>query len=117
MVAINKWRTQKVEKINMKNSVLIGAAILITLLSGNFTFGAEKKRKPTVGFFLVDGFLGLFDKGDYIAHAEDAGGHSVGVEGFEVVHLLTDTCETDRHAGDVLHGEGCSAARVSVELC
>jgi len=26
MVAINKWRTQKVEKINMKNSVLINKA-------------------------------------------------------------------------------------------
>jgi len=64
MVAINKWRTQKVEKINMKNSVLIVAAILITLLSGNFTFGAEKNRKPNIVFFLVDD-LGWADVGCY----------------------------------------------------
>ena len=48
----------------MKNSALIVASILITLLSGNFTFGAEKKRKPNVVFFLVDD-LGQRDIGCY----------------------------------------------------
>ena len=64
MVAINKWRTQKLDKINMKYSALIVASILITLLPGNFTFGAEKKRKPNVVFFLVDD-LGQRDVGCY----------------------------------------------------
>ncbi len=64
MVAFNKWRTQKVDKINMKYSALIVAFILITLLPGNFTFGAEKKRKPNVVFFLVDD-LGQRDVGCY----------------------------------------------------
>ena len=48
----------------MKKSVLIVAAILITLLSGNFTFGAEKNRKPNIVFFLVDD-LGQRDIGCY----------------------------------------------------
>ena len=48
----------------MKNSVLIVAAILITLLSGNFIFGAEKNRKPNIVFFLVDD-LGWADVGCY----------------------------------------------------
>jgi len=48
----------------MKKSVLIVAAILITLLSGNFTFGAEKNRKPNIVFFLVDD-LGWADVGCY----------------------------------------------------
>jgi len=48
----------------MKYSALIVASILITLLPGNFTFGAEKKRKPNVVFFLVDD-LGQRDVGCY----------------------------------------------------
>ena len=48
----------------MKYSALIVASILITLLPGNFTFGAEKNRKPNVVFFLVDD-LGQRDVGCY----------------------------------------------------
>ena len=48
----------------MKNSALIVVSILITLLPGNFTFGAEKNRKPNIVFFLVDD-LGQRDIGCY----------------------------------------------------
>ncbi|MBC8326270.1 MAG: sulfatase [Verrucomicrobia subdivision 3 bacterium] len=48
----------------MKKSVLFVVFILITLPLGNFTFGAEKKRKPNIVFFLVDD-LGWADVGCY----------------------------------------------------
>ena len=64
MVAINKWRTQKIEKINMKKSTLLVASILLTFLLGNIALGAQKNRKPNVVFFLVDD-LGWSDVGCY----------------------------------------------------
>ena len=54
MVAINKWRTQKIEKINMKKSTLLVASILLTFLLGNIALGAQKIRKPNIITFYID---------------------------------------------------------------
>ena len=64
----------------------------------------------------LDRLLGLLDQGQHVAHAEDPGGHPVGVEDLELVELLPDRGELDRLAGDRLHRERGAAARVAVEL-
>jgi hypothetical protein len=63
---------------------------------------------------LVGGLLGLLDEGDDVAHAEDAPGDAVGVEGLERVGALADADELDRLAGDGAHREGRTAAAVAV---
>ena len=67
-------------------------------------------------FVLVEFLLGFFDEREQVALAEDAAGHAVGVEFFERVEVLAGADELDRHAGDVLDGEGRAAAGVAVEL-
>ena len=67
-------------------------------------------------FFLVEFLLGFFDEREQVALAEDAAGHAVGVELFERVEVLAGADELDRHAGDLLDGEGRAAAGVAVEL-
>ena len=65
---------------------------------------------------LVKGLLGLFDKGEHIAHAEDTACHPVGMEGLDLVELFARAGELNRLSGDRSDGEGGSASRVAVEL-
>ena len=66
------------------------------------------------GLFGLDGFLRLFDEGDDVTHAKDAARDAFGFKGFERVHLFAKADEFDRLAGDRAHGQGCTAATVTV---
>jgi hypothetical protein len=58
--------------------------------------------------------LRLFDQRHDVAHAEDAAGDAVGLEGFERVHLFAQADEADGLAGDRAHRQGRAAAPVAV---
>ena len=81
---------------------------------GDFAFA--ERLLLLLHLVLVELLVRFFDQRDDVAHAEDAAGHAVGVEFLEVVELLADADELDRHAGDVLDGERRAAAGVAVEL-
>ena len=59
---------------------------------------------------------GLFDEGENIAHAEDAGGHPVGIERLQVLYLFADARKLDGLAGHSLYRKGGAAAAVAVQL-
>ena len=65
---------------------------------------------------LVEGLAGLVDEGQHVAHAQDAAGHAVGVEGLDVGELLADAAELDGLARHRAHGQGRAAAGVAVQL-
>jgi len=65
---------------------------------------------------LVDFLRDLLDHGDNVTHAEDAVGHAVGVEFGEVFHFLAFSNILDGLAGDGTHGEGGTAAGITIEL-
>ncbi len=58
----------------------------------------------------------LFDEREHVAHAEDARGHAVGVEGLDLVELFAGADELDGLAGHRLDGERRAASGVAVEL-
>ena len=64
---------------------------------------------------LESGF-GFLDERLHVAHSEDAAGHAVGVEQFEVGELLSRGSERDGSTHDFLHRERCAASGVAVEL-
>ncbi|MFM1943079.1 MAG: hypothetical protein RI897_2061 [Verrucomicrobiota bacterium] len=64
----------------------------------------------------IDRLGRLFHQADDVAHAEDARGHSLGVEGFEVLELFTGADEFDGFAGDRFQAEGGAAPGVTVEF-
>ncbi|MNM78701.1 hypothetical protein D3C81_906120 [compost metagenome] len=64
----------------------------------------------------VDALARLFHQGQDVAHAEDAIGHAGRVERFQAVEFFRNTGKLDRFARDVAHGQGRTAARVTVEL-
>ena len=66
--------------------------------------------------FGIDDRRGALDEGDDVAHAQDAPGHSLGVELVEGIELLAHAHELDRLARDVLDRERGATARVAVEL-
>ena len=68
------------------------------------------------GLLLIILLLGLFNKGEHIAHAENTGGHTVGVEQLDHVQLFTGTHKLDGLAGGGLNGECRTAAGITVEL-
>ena len=65
---------------------------------------------------MVDDLLGLLDEGDDVAHAQDALGHAVRVEGVEVRGLLARAHIADRDARDGLHRQRGTAAGIAVQL-
>ena len=68
------------------------------------------------GLALVDGTLGFLDQRQHVAHAEDARGHTIRMEGLEGIDLLADTHELDRTTGDVTHRQGGTATGITVGL-
>ena len=68
------------------------------------------------GLLLVERFLRLFDQREHVAHAEDAAGHAVGMEGLDIAQLFARADELDRLAGDRLDRERRAAAGVAVHL-
>lgn len=68
------------------------------------------------GLFFIDLFGGFFDEGDDVAHAEDALGHAVGVEDFELLDFFPNAEEFDGAAGDLTHGEEGAAAGVAIQF-
>ena len=57
---------------------------------------------------------GLFDQRHDVAHAEDAAGDTIGLEGLQRVHLFAKADKADRLAGDGAHRKRSAAASVAV---
>ena len=68
------------------------------------------------GLLLVKALLRLLDEAEHVAHAEDARGHAVRVEGLDVGEFFADAGELDGLARDRAHGDGRAAAGVAVEF-
>ena len=68
------------------------------------------------GGFFINAFLNIFNQGQYVAHAEDTAGKTVGVERFEAVDFLADTDKFNRFAGYMAYGQCRTAARITVHL-
>ena len=68
------------------------------------------------GLLLVVLLLGLFDEGEHVAHAQNAGGHAVRVEQLDHVQLFAGAHELDGLAGGGPDGQGRAASGVAVQL-
>src|SRR5690625_1270868 len=68
------------------------------------------------GLLLIEGFLGLLDEGEHITHVQDAGGHPVRVETFEVGEFLPGGGEQHRLTGHRADGQRRTAAGIAVEF-
>ncbi len=68
------------------------------------------------GLLLVDGFFGLLDEAEDVAHAEDPVGRAVGIERFQRVELLAHAHEFKGLTGDVADRNCAAAAGVAVHL-
>jgi|HubBroStandDraft_6_1064221.scaffolds.fasta_scaffold21839_2 hypothetical protein len=95
---------------------LLDLAQLIAEIFEREAFVAHRLGSEGLGLFLVEGGIGLFDKREDVAHAEDASDDAVGVEGLEGFVFFADTDELDGLAGDVTDGECGAAAGVAVHL-
>ena len=71
-------------------------------------------RRELFGVFLLDRRRRLFDDGDDVAHAEDATGHALGMEGLNRVELFARRGKLDRLAGNGPHRQRRTAARIAV---
>ena len=68
------------------------------------------------GLFLIEVFLGLFDQGHHVPHPQDPGGHPVGVEDVQVVHLFPFTDKLNWLTGDGPDGHGGPTTGVPIQL-
>ena len=68
------------------------------------------------GFFGVQILLRFLNKGEHVAHTQDAAGHTVGVEYLHRVQLFAGAGEFDGLAGDGPDGESRAAPGVAVQL-
>ena len=64
----------------------------------------------------VHGFLGFFHQGQHVAHAQNAGGHPIGIEGLQGFDLLAGSDEFDRLARNLPNREGGPTPRVAVHF-
>jgi hypothetical protein len=94
--------------------VLHLAELIEEVIEGEFAFAHLFFH--ALGVVHADGFGGALDEAHDVAHAEDARGHALGVEGFEVVEFFAGADELDGLAGDGFETEGGTAASVAVEL-
>ena len=69
-----------------------------------------------LGLLDVHNLLRLLDEGEHVAHAEDAGGEPVRVEGLQRVGFLAHAHELHGNAGDGADGERRATACVAVHL-
>ena len=70
--------------------------------------------RELLGILDLDRLRGALDQADDVAHAEDAAGDAVRVEGLELVDRLADAGELDRLAGDRAHRQRRAAAGIAV---
>ena len=98
-------RAHLADRLHLRQEVLEGEVLAAAELAGHL-----------LGLVLVEGLLGLLDEGEHVAHAEDARGHPVGVEGVEVVELLAVGREHHLPAGDLRDRQRRATAGVAVEL-
>ena len=68
------------------------------------------------GFGFVVLFLCAFDERDDVAHAEDAVGHTVGVEDVECIHFFAYADELDGFFDGIAYGEGGTATGIAIEF-
>ncbi len=73
-------------------------------------------RSRLGGLGLVELALGGLDQAHHVAHAENALGHTIGMEALELVELLAGGGEHDRLARYRLHRQGSATAGIAVEL-
>ena len=69
-----------------------------------------------LGLLFIIVLLGLFNKGQHIAHAEDPAGHPIRMERLNHIQLFAGAYKFDRLAGGGLDGKGCAASCVAVQL-
>ena len=69
-----------------------------------------------LGLLFIVLLLGLFDEGEHVAHAQNAPGHAVGVEGFDHVQLFAGAHELDGLARHRPDRQRRAAAGVAVQL-
>ena len=98
-------RAHLAHRLHLGQEVLEGEVLAAAELAGHL-----------LGLALVERLLGLLDEGEHVAHAEDARGHPVGVEGVEVVDLLAVRREHHLPAGHLRDRQGRATAGVAVEL-
>ena len=67
------------------------------------TFAGLELFGERQGLFFIDALSGFFDQRQDVAHAKNARGHALGVEGFQAGELFADASKLDRLAGDVAH--------------
>ena len=67
------------------------------------------------GFLLLDILRCLFDKGDDIAHIQNAASHPCRIEFLQRVLLFADADQLDRAAGDLAHRQRGTATRITVK--
>ena len=83
-----------------------------------------RKRQPVfpqlllqlLCLLLIVLLLRLLNKGQHIAHTQNAGGHAVGMEQFDHIQLLAGTHKFDGLSGSRPDGQGRTAAGVAVQL-
>ena len=71
----------------------------------------------TLGLIRLNGFGGLFNKRDNIAHVENAASHAGRVEILKSILLLANTNQLDRTSSYVTHGQRSTAACITIKTC
>ena len=69
-----------------------------------------------LGFFQIDRLLRLLNKRQYIAHAQNALGHPVGMKQIQGIHLLPNTHKLNGHARDCPCRKRRSTASIPLQL-
>ena len=72
--------------------------------------------RQSLGLTLVDFALGLFNQRHHVAHAENARGDALGVEGLQRSGLLANTHKFNRLASDGAHRQRRTTTGVRVDL-
>ncbi len=77
--------------------------------------GAELARHVH-RLLLIPCRLSLLDEGEHIAHPQDARGHALRMEHFQIVELLADAGELDRTPRHLSHRDGGASAGIAIQL-